>query len=69
LKEAILLGKTRKRKKKRRVVAIAMSSEDWNKVYKLDSTFFGNEPSKQQTILAVTILPALTAVLDVLMDG
>jgi len=46
-----------------------MSSEDWNKVYKSDSTFFGNEPSKQQTILAVTILPALTAVLDVLMDG
>jgi SAM-dependent methyltransferase len=35
----------RKRKNKRIVVAIAMSSEVWNNVYKSDSTFFGNEPS------------------------
>jgi SAM-dependent methyltransferase len=45
LKEDILLGKTRKRKNKRIEVAIAMGSEVWNKVYKSDSTFFGNEPS------------------------
>jgi hypothetical protein len=28
-----------------RTVAIAMSSEVWNEVYKPDSTFFGEEPS------------------------
>jgi SAM-dependent methyltransferase len=32
-------------KRKMRTVAIAMSSEVWNEVYKSDSTFFGEEPS------------------------
>jgi SAM-dependent methyltransferase len=35
----------RKRKMRTIVVAIAMSSEVWNKDYKSDNTFFGNEPS------------------------
>jgi hypothetical protein len=44
LKEAIVLGKIAERKRKRRIVAVSMS-EVWNKIYKSDSTFFGEEPS------------------------
>jgi hypothetical protein len=47
LKEAILLGKRRRKRKKKKNndSNSKMSEEVWNKVYKSDSTFFGEEPS------------------------
>ncbi|MDP9290032.1 MAG: hypothetical protein M3P08_17800, partial [Thermoproteota archaeon] len=40
MKEAILLGKTMEIKRR-----IVIMSEVWNKVYKSDNSFFGEEPS------------------------